>query len=127
MEVKGIKVITYLPIGSIVKVKGSDKKLMITGFCVCNVGKDGKKYIYDYIACLWPEGILNTNQNIMFNHNDIAEVVVKGIENEEETAYKTKLDEAIKQILNNNKDFNRGVTAPYKGNNNSINDETNLK
>lgn len=39
----------YLPIGTVVMLKGGKKRIMITGFCCVNEEKNNK--IYDYCGC----------------------------------------------------------------------------
>ena len=43
----------YLPIGTVVMLKGGEKRAMITGFC--SVSEDDPEKIYDYNGCLYPE------------------------------------------------------------------------
>ena len=43
-----------LPIGSVVLLKGGEKRLMICGRIQTRAGSDR---VYDYSACLYPEGI----------------------------------------------------------------------
>ena len=50
----------FLPIGSVVKLKNGQKRLMITGFLQMEQGEDGKKNIWDYSGCLYPEGMLTS-------------------------------------------------------------------
>ena len=42
--------------------------------------------IYDYVACLYPEGNISDEYTYLFNHSDISEVVFKGYVNGEEIA-----------------------------------------
>ena len=100
---KELKVVTFLPIGSIVTVGKSDKKLMITGFCISPKNNE-KKEVFDYIACFWPEGIIDTDKNLLFNHNDIREVLAEGYSDEEEFQFKRKLNP---QILKTKEDFDK--------------------
>ena len=86
----------YLPIGTVVMLKGGTKRVMIIGFCVTN-GKDEE--IYDYSGCLYPEGLLSTNEICMFNHDSIDSVFHIGLENdEEEKIFKDKLKEIAPNI-----------------------------
>ena len=95
MEEKKIKG-KYLPIGTVVMLKGGTKRVMIIGFCVTN-GKD--KNVYDYSGCLYPEGLLSSDEICMFNHDLIESVFHMGLENdEEEKTFKDKL----KEIVTNN-------------------------
>ena len=50
----------YLPIGTVVMLKGGKKRAMITGFCA--ISEDNKDKIYDYSGCLYPEGFISSNQ-----------------------------------------------------------------
>lgn len=86
----------YLPIGTIVLLDGGSKKIMITGFCV--IANDNKHKLYDYSGSLYPEGIINSNEVCLFNHEQIAEVIFKGYENEEEKVFKEELNKEISQI-----------------------------
>jgi len=91
-----LKIITYLPIGTIVTVRKSDKPLMIAGFCIAPKNNEGKE-VFDYIACFWPEGIIDTDKNLLFNHSDIREILFMGCAEEKEFK---------KQILKTKEDFN---------------------
>ena len=92
----------FLPLGSIVLLKGATKRLMITGFCV--TPNDNKNVIYDYSGCLYPEGIISTDQVALFNHDQIDKIYMVGYSDEEEKEFKTKLVSA----LNDNQGINNG-------------------
>lgn len=81
---------SLLPIGSIViingfEVDGAKKKLMIYGRKQIQSGNDE---IWDYVACFYPEGNISSNYNVFFNHEDIARVLFRGYEDEEEIVYR---------------------------------------
>lgn len=90
----------FLPIGSVVKLKDGEKNLMITGFLQYEDNKDGKKEIYDYCGCLYPEGIITSTDNYLFNHSQIEEVHFIGLVDEEEEQFKQKLNKAIEELGN---------------------------
>ncbi len=79
----------FLPVGTVVILNDATKKLMITGFCSMTPGHKGE--LFDYTGCLYPEGLLSSDQICLFNNDQIKEVFFKGYENEEETEFKTKL------------------------------------
>ena len=79
----------YLPIGTVVMLKGGSKRLMITGFC--SVANDDKNTIYDYSGCMYPEGFLSSNQTCLFDHEQIEKVYHFGLVDEEEEEFKAKL------------------------------------
>ena len=61
----------YLPIGSVVLLKDATKKVMITGFCV--LPQEGNN-VFDYCGCIYPEGMISSEQNCLFNHNQIEKI-----------------------------------------------------
>ena len=72
-----------LPIGSIVILKKTTKKIMIiANNLVSEV--DGKNTHYDYSACLWPEGVYDTNKSFLFNDSDIKTIVNYGLITDED-------------------------------------------
>lgn len=83
----------YLPIGSVVLLKGGKKRVMITGF-IPTMNKENKTF--DYSGCLYPEGIINSNENLLFNHNQIDHVYFLGLNDEEERTFKSRLKESMK-------------------------------
>ena len=69
-----------LPIGTVVKVKGADKLLMIFGVLQKSEAWGGK--IFDYIAVPYPEGRYNPRLDIAFNQDDVEKVVFRGYEDD---------------------------------------------
>ena len=88
-----------LPIGSVVLLKDASKRIMVCGFC-CKAAKDDGK-IYDYVGCLYPEGFISSNKNLLFNHEQIGEVINLGYSDEEEKKFKEKLKTIIKMMNEN--------------------------
>lgn len=83
----------FLPIGSVVSIKKGDKKIMIVGYASVDANKMDQ--IYDYCACLFPEGIIRTDQNLLLNHEDIKEIISLGYVDEEQQTF----NETLKQLL----------------------------
>ena len=86
----------YLPIGSVVLLKGGKKRAMITGFC--SVAQENQDKIYDYSGCVYPEGYLSSNQVCLFDHDQIDKIYFLGYEDEEEIMFKQKLNQIVKAI-----------------------------
>lgn len=82
----------YLPIGTVVTLKEGTKKIMIIGYCPIN----DKNQMYDYSACPFPEGVINPNRIVAFNHNNIEMIYQKGIENEEYVKFNKSLNDIVK-------------------------------
>ncbi|NFS28738.1 DUF4176 domain-containing protein [Clostridium botulinum] len=89
--------INLLPIGSVVLLKDSDKKLMITGRLQRKVG-DKTLTEYDYVSCLYPEGSLRADSSFLFNHEQIERVYFIGFQDEEELEFNKKLSKHINNI-----------------------------
>ena len=88
----------YLPIGSVVKLKDGKKRLMITGFLpIENNNKEEK--VWDYCGCLYPEGIIESKNNYLFDHSQIEEIHFMGLIDEEEETFKKNLNTAIEQLI----------------------------
>ncbi|MFT4189021.1 MAG: DUF4176 domain-containing protein [Aeromicrobium sp.] len=77
----------FLPLGSIVILKGSVKKLLIV-----SRGSIVEGRFFDYGAFLYPEGMVDTNI-AYFNHDDILKIVHEG--------YRDTDDELVLEILDN--------------------------
>ncbi|MDY5791471.1 MAG: DUF4176 domain-containing protein [Oliverpabstia intestinalis] len=69
-----------LPIGSIVLLKGGNKRLMICGRIQTRQGEDT---IYDYCGCYYPEGIEPGNM-FFFNRDAIDTLFFVGFQDAEE-------------------------------------------
>ena len=86
----------YLPIGTVVLLKGGKKRAMTTGFC--SVAQENQDKIYDYSGCVYPEGYLSSNQVCLFDHDQIEEIFFVGFEDEEEKAFKEKLNTIVSNL-----------------------------
>ena len=69
-----------LPIGSVVRLKLEEKKIMIIGILQRLSNSDE---VYDYVGIPYPEGFLGEDFQFVFNHSDIEEVFFSGYESEE--------------------------------------------
>ena len=110
----------YLPIGTVVLLKGGKKRAMITGFC--SVAQENPDKIYDFSGCVYPEGYLSSNQVCLFDHSQIDKIFFLGFEDDEEKVFKDKLNNIVASLakegneslatdtLNNN---SLGQNAPF--------------
>lgn len=82
----------FLPIGTVVLLKGGKKELMIMSYCIIPAGdvydKNGKVDVgdamFDYGGCVYPEGMLTSDQLFAFNHDQIEKVCFMGYETEQQ-------------------------------------------
>lgn len=85
----------YLPLGSIVRLKGGSKKMMIYGRAQ-KAGANGK--MYDYLACLYPQGFIKANMLLCFNEDQIEEVLFTGYSDEEEPQFVERLNALVESL-----------------------------
>ena len=86
----------YLPIETVVMLKGGSKRVMITGFCA--VAAENEEKVYDYSGCLYPEGFLNPEQTCLFDHDQLDKIYFLGYKDEEEEKFKEQLNKFINQL-----------------------------
>ena len=90
----------FLPIGTVVLLKGGKKEIMITSYCIFPNNtqiKDGQevkplKKMYEYGGCIYPEGILDSNMVCAFDHNQIGKISFMG--------YQTEAQQELSKVLN---------------------------
>lgn len=82
-----------LPIGSVVLLKNSEKRLMITGYLQANVNE--LSAIYDYCGCLYPEGYIGGDQVYMFDQDQIDTIYSIGYVDEEQENFMDRLLEIV--------------------------------
>ena len=80
----------YLPLGTVVLLKNGTKKIMIYGRKQIQASTGD---IFDYVACLYPEGNISAEYTFLFNEDQIDEVIFKGFSNEEEKQFLQVLDD----------------------------------
>jgi hypothetical protein len=78
----------YLPLGSIVLLEGGEKRIMIYGRRQ-KAESDG--VIWDYVACLYPEGNVSDEYTYLFNHEQIERVFFIGFQEDEEFQFNETL------------------------------------
>ena len=86
----------FLPVGSVVLLKGASKRLMITGFCSMDSSEENAE-LFDYSGCLYPEGVLSTDETALFNHDQIERIDFVGFSDAEDKSFKIKLNEYLKE------------------------------
>lgn len=84
-----------LPLGTIVSLIGGTKKVMIIGR-LQEETVSGKQY--DYASCLYPEGVLDPHELFLFQQHDIDKVYFVGMQDQEEFAFRTFMEEKLKEL-----------------------------
>jgi len=78
----------FLPIGTVVLLKNSKKRLMIVGLSQKQV--DSEK-IWDFSGCLYPEGIIDPEKLYLFDYDQINQVFFIGFQDPESVNFMRKL------------------------------------
>lgn len=85
-----------LPIGSIVRLKNGNVKLMILNRAPL-YNKDGVTGYFDYSACIYPTGKIE-NGAYFFNKENIEEVYFEGYKDEQEELFREEYKKKLKNI-----------------------------
>lgn len=88
---------TILPIGTVVLLKDSTKRVMIMG--LFQRTKDNPEKLWDYAGCFFPEGYVGKDTVFVFNHDQIEKIYMIGYQDVEQFRFHDKLN----TILNENK------------------------
>lgn len=84
-----------LPIGSIVLLKGGERKLMICGRIVSGGENDE---IFDYVGCIYPEGVIDSSNMLFFNRDTIKEKYFIGFQDKEEMDFREKFLDQLGEL-----------------------------
>ena len=87
--------LTFLPLGSVVRLKGGKVRIAIIGFTPI---EKGKSKVWDYLGAMWPMGVISSDNNLLFNRDQIEEVVFEGLTDNAELKFRTKLEKAVEEI-----------------------------
>ena len=86
----------YLPLGSIVVLNGSVKKMMITARgLMAPVGEENK--VFDYGGIFYPEGVMG-DKMAFFNQKDIYKVVFQGYSDADDDAMNDNIKNWLQKV-----------------------------
>ena len=80
---------TFLPVGSVVMLKGATTPLIIIGFAVVEKNKDK---ICDYMGAVYPVGYLTPEKNLLFDRDKIEKVISEGYSDDNEKLFRLELE-----------------------------------
>ena len=86
----------FLPIGSVILLKESEKRLVINGIMQTAEKEEGTEEYFDYVGVLYPEGFLGVDSMYLFNHEDIAVVSFIGFHDAERQVFLAAIDNEMK-------------------------------
>ena len=81
----------FLPVGSVVLLKSGKKPISIIGYkmssldnkYLMNGHETTSNKVYDYCAVLYPEGLISSDNFILFDKENIETVIFKGYESDD--------------------------------------------
>lgn len=85
-----------LPIGSVVLLSNSEKRLMVMGFCQAK--PEDTQTVYDYCGCLYPEGYMDAENIYLFNHEQVAQVFSLGYMDMEQFEFRDRVTEVLLKL-----------------------------
>lgn len=84
------------PLGTVVKMKNTEKLMMICGYASVTAARPG--YIYDYSGFAYPEGYVDMNKVYQFNNEDVEGLVAMGYQDIETNLYVRAVEERLQQL-----------------------------
>ena len=89
----------FLPIGTVVLLEGGIKPVMIVSYGVIpsktqdvNIQNPKENHqMYEYGGCTFPEGVIDSNILLVFNHNQIHQILHMGFENDDQREFNNLL------------------------------------
>ena len=91
---------TLLPIGSVVLLKDSTKRVMIIGVLQIQRTDNGEK-MWDYSGVYYPEGYLGPDRTFLFNDDQIIRVFALGYQDDEFFQFEEKINKARNEKTKN--------------------------
>ena len=91
-----MKIDNILPIGTVVKLKDINTKIIICGYC--SESENESKYVWDYSGFGFPLGYTNPNMIVSFDSDQIETIITYGFQDEEQLNYMEEFKEVIKDI-----------------------------
>lgn len=88
----------YLPVGSVVLLKGATKGVVIIGYCVI---EEGSKEVWDYLGCIYPMGVISSDRNLLFNKEQIEKVLFQGYADNEGNNFLDLLEKDMEKVKKN--------------------------
>ncbi len=87
-----------LPIGTVVKLKKEDKKIVVMG--VMQNMRDGvKSKLYDYMGLPYPEGFINNESRVVFDQEDLDKIYFLGFSDIERQQFLTNISIMLEKLV----------------------------
>lgn len=84
-----------LPIGSVVLLEKSTKRMMVIGYLQ---QQEDTQQIWDYVGLPFPEGYMGSERTYLFNHAQIQRLFAIGYQDEEQFSFGAHLEKAVEEL-----------------------------
>ncbi|MGN1318651.1 MAG: DUF4176 domain-containing protein [Lachnospirales bacterium] len=91
-----IEIRSALPVGTVVKLRETDKRAVIIGI-LQQYEEDGNKENFDYIGVPYPEGFMGGGSTVLFNEQDIETVFFLGFSDLERQHFISEVADKIEE------------------------------
>ena len=88
----------YLPVGSIVLLKGATQNVIIIGFAPI---EHGQAKVWDYLGAPYPIGVISSDKNLLFDNEQIDKVIAKGYSEDTEKLFRMEMEQSLKTMKRN--------------------------
>lgn len=85
------------PIGTVVLLKEGEKAIMIIGYAF--IDTSDQNTVYDYCGCLYPEGIIASDEFLLFQHENIEKVLNLGYINDDAEVFLDGLSNRVSHYI----------------------------
>jgi hypothetical protein len=85
----------FLPLGSVVLLKDAQRPIVIIGYTVV---EEGSTDIWDYLGCAYPIGVIDPSKNLLFQRNQIAQVLHTGYTDDDGNKFLDQLTDNVSKI-----------------------------
>ena len=91
-----MKITGILPIGSVLMLKNSTHRVMITGYAQRKINEPEK--VFDYAGCAFPEGVIGPDKTFLFNPDQIETLHALGYVDGEGQAFIAKIEDLLARV-----------------------------
>ena len=88
----------YLPVGSIVLLKGATQNVIIIGFAPI---EHRQAKVWDYLGAPYPIGVISSDKNLLFDNEQIDKVIAKGYSDDTEKLFRMEMEQSLKTMKQN--------------------------
>ena len=86
------------PIGTVVLLKDSTRRVMISGVAQYSISDANQRKLYDYVGVVFPEGFMGPEENLLFNADQIDKVFFIGLQDSESLSFLDRANQILEKL-----------------------------